>query len=85
MGNITNGTEIDSFEQGLYQCKITVVTGPVLVQISDDDGASYQTIDDGSFAASTVKMIYFSDDYKYKFTLASGDTMSASLVEKGNF
>ena len=66
---VTDGQEIRNFRQGLYQYVVSISAGTVDISISDDDGATFQAMTDGSFSASGDGVIYLNQRYVYKVAL----------------
>lgn len=68
---------------GLYQYNTVIATGPVLLQISTDDGATFRTMTDGSIAATGDGTFQWGKGYIFKATVPSGDTLDISLASSG--
>ena len=80
--NMLTGVEY-KLGQGTYSYAADIATGPIVIQRSRDNGASYENMTDGSFAATVDGTISISEDFMYKATVPSGDYLSLSLTMTG--
>jgi hypothetical protein len=62
-------------QRGIHSFVANVTTGPVVLEVSDDSGATFQNMTDGSFAADEDGMIVFADDLQYRAQIPGGDSI----------
>lgn len=81
---LKDGVPAKNLPSGLYQYKATVVTGPVVLAMSDDDGANFDAITDGSFASDADGVVYISSKNRYQATVPAGDRLTINMVDNGH-
>jgi len=69
--------------QGQYKYTAIVTTGPILIQSRMKGASSFNTVTDGSIAASEDKLISIASLEEIKVQLGASDEFYLSIVESG--
>ena len=69
--------------QGKYAYVVDVTGGAVTINVSADNGVSYQAMTDGVLSATGDGTIEIGGDFIYKATVPAGSSLTLSLAQTG--
>lgn len=78
-----NNLEVFGMPRGRCSLVYNITTGPIVMEVSYDNGTTWQNLTDGSFAATGDSVIIAGKDNKYRATIPSGDVLAWSTAERG--